>query len=177
VAEKTPEKKSSTAAAASKAATQKPATKAATKTKAKPATKAATTPKAKPGIKPAKQGGGVDLKEVQKKVKTEIGPAVEKAGKGLKEAQQTLGDVLKATARATRKSARILGIKANIANQIRSRQKLFAQLGELYYKAQKKKTPAKSDEEALKAAIEEINQVSKKIRDLEAQEIAARTSS
>jgi hypothetical protein len=114
-----------------------------------------------------------DLKPAAEKVKQvadDLKPAAEKAGKGI-------SAVFRATARATRKSARILGIKASIAAALRKRQKLFAQLGETYFHAQKKKTQSKSDQEALKNLAAAIDTVNGEISSLEAEEKLARESS
>jgi hypothetical protein len=108
--------------------------------------------------------------EMAKKVAEDLKPAAEKAGKGL-------SAVFRATARATRKSARILGIKASISAALRKRQKLFAQLGESYFRAQKKKTQSKSDQEGLKSLVAAIEAVNSDIRSLEAEEKLARESS
>jgi hypothetical protein len=110
------------------------------------------------------------LSETTKKVREEVGPAAEKAGKGL-------SAVFKATARATRKSARILGIKASITTDLRKRQKLLADLGETYLRMQKKKTPSKSDRDALNSLVAEIGKIDADIQALEAKEKATRESS
>jgi len=120
-------------------------------------------------IVPAAERAKQSLSETTKKVREELGPAAEKAGKGL-------SSVFKATARATRKSARILGIKASISAEMRKRQKLYTQLGESYYRAQKKKTPAKSDQEALNSLFADIEKVNVEIQALEVKEKATRES-
>jgi hypothetical protein len=107
--------------------------------------------------------------ETSKKVREELGPAAEKAGKGL-------SSLFKSTAKATRKSARILGIKASIAAEMRKRQKLLADLGERYFQAQKKKTPSQSDKDALSALVGEIKKVEAEIHTLEVKEKATRES-
>ncbi len=84
--------------------------------------------------------------------------------------------IFKSTARATRKSARILGIKASIGADMRKRQKLLADLGEKYYQGQKKKTPSKSDQDALDALVTEIKKVDAEIHTLEVKEKATRQS-
>jgi len=119
-----------------------------------------------PIARQAKKG----LSETTKKVKEEIGPAAEKAGKGI-------SAVFKATARATRKSARILGIKAKISAEMRKRQNLFARLGEAYFGTRKKKTPSNSDKEALSSLVAEIEQLNDEIRALELKEKTTRASS
>ena len=108
--------------------------------------------------------------EKAKKVAEDLKPAAERAGKGL-------SAVFRATARATRKSARILGLKASISAALRMRQKLFAQLGESYFRVQKKKTQSKSDQEGLKTLVTAIERVNSDIRSLEAEEKLARESS
>ena len=109
------------------------------------------------------------VSETTKKVREELGPAAEKAGKGL-------SAIFRSTARATRKSARILGIKASIGADMRKRQKLLANLGEKYYQGQKKKTPSKSDQDALNALVAEIKKVDAEIHTLEVKEKATRQS-
>jgi hypothetical protein len=120
-------------------------------------------------IAPAAERAKRSLSETTKKVREELGPAAEKAGKGLSAA-------FKATARATRKSARILGIKASISADMRKRQKLFAQLGETYFRVQKKKTPAKSDQDALNSLVADIAKLNAEIKTLEVKEKATRES-
>jgi len=120
-------------------------------------------------IVPAAERAKRSLSETAKKVKEELGPAAEKAGKGL-------SGVFKATARATRRSARILGIKASISAEMRKRQKLYTRLGESYFQAQKKKTPAKGDQETLNSLIADIKKVNAEIQVLEVKEKAARES-
>ena len=120
-------------------------------------------------ITPAAERARRAVSETTKKVREELGPAAEKAGKGL-------SAIFKSTARATRKSARILGIKASIAADMRKRQKLLAELGEKYFQAQKKKTPSKSDQDALDALIAEVKKVDSEIHTLEVKEKATRQS-
>jgi colicin import membrane protein len=119
-----------------------------------------------PELEKAKQG----LADTTKKVREEVGPAAEKAGKGL-------SAIFKSTARATRRSARILGIKASIAAETRKRQKLLADLGEKYFQVQKKKTPSKSDQDALDALVAEIKKLDAEIHTLEVKEKTTRQSS
>ena len=135
-------------------------------------------------IAPAAQRAKKNLSETSKKMREELAPATEKAKKvaeDLKPAAEKAGKglsaVFKATARATRKSARILGIKASISAALRRRQKLFAQLGENYFRVQKKKTPSKGDQEELKSLVAAIEAVNSDIRSLEAEEKLARESS
>jgi ElaB/YqjD/DUF883 family membrane-anchored ribosome-binding protein len=118
-----------------------------------------------PAAEKAKKG----VADTSKRVREELGPAAEKAGKGL-------SSLFKSTARATRRSARILGIKASIAAELRKRQKLLADLGEKYFQAQKKKTPSKSDKDALDALVAEVKKVDAEIHALEVKEKAARES-
>ncbi|MEE9307017.1 MAG: hypothetical protein V3V57_05765 [Spirochaetia bacterium] len=120
-------------------------------------------------VAPAAERAKQSLSETTKKIREELGPAAEKAGKGL-------SAVFKATARATRKSARILGIKASISAEMRKRQKLYTQLGESYFRAQKKKTPAKSDQETLGTLVADIEKINAEIHALEVREKATRES-
>ena len=129
-----------------------------------------TARKVKEELGPRAQQARQGLSETSKKVREEVGPVAEKAGKGI-------SAVFKATARATRKSARILGIKASITTDLRKRQKLLAELGEAYLRMQKKKTPAKSDKDALEALVAEIGKIDADIQALEAKEKATRESS
>ncbi|UCF99760.1 MAG: hypothetical protein JSV89_09535 [Spirochaetaceae bacterium] len=129
-----------------------------------------TTKKVREELSPAAEKARKSLTETSKKVREELGPAAEKAGKGL-------SAVFKATARATRKSARILGIKASISGELRKRHKLFAQLGETYFRTQKKKTPSKSDKDALSSLLAEITKANAEIQALEAKEKLERQSS
>ena len=128
-----------------------------------------TTKKVREELGPAAEKAKQGLADTTKKVRQELGPAAEKAGKGL-------SAIFKSTARATRKSARILGIKASIAADMRKRQKLLAELGEKYFQAQKKKTPSKSDQDALDALIAEVKKVDSEIHTLEVKEKATRQS-
>jgi hypothetical protein len=128
-----------------------------------------TTKKVRQEIGPAAEKARQGLAESSKKVREEIGPAAEKAGKGLSAFFQS-------TARATRKSARILGIKASIASEVRKRQKLLAELGELYFAVQKKKTPSKSDQDGLDALVGEIRKADAEIHSLEVREKSTRES-
>jgi hypothetical protein len=107
--------------------------------------------------------------ETSKKVREEVAPRAEKAGKGI-------SDVLKATARATRKSARILGIKASIAAELRKRQRLYSMLGETYFRVQKKKTPSQGDQDALKSLVSDIEKVEATIKSLELKEKTTRST-
>ena len=125
-----------------------------------------TAKKVRPAAEKARKG----LAETSRKVGEELGPAAEKAGKGLSE-------IFKSTARATRKSARILGIKASITAEMRKRQKLLAELGERYFQAQKKKTPSKSDQDALNELVGDIKQVDAEIHTLEIKAKSVRESS
>jgi hypothetical protein len=120
-------------------------------------------------VAPVARRAGKTLSETSKRVREEVGPVAEKAGKGL-------GAAWKATARATRRSARIWGIKASISADMRKRQKLFAQLGESYYRVQKKKTPAKSDQEVLNSLVGQIDRLSAEIHALEVREKTTRES-
>jgi hypothetical protein len=129
-----------------------------------------TTKKVRDELAPAAEKAKQGLAETTKKVREEIGPAAEKAGKGL-------SAIFKFTARATRKSARILGIKASIAAEMRKRQKLLTELGEKYFQVQKKKTPSKGDQDALDALVAEIKKVNAEIHTLEVKEKSARESS
>ncbi len=119
-----------------------------------------------PAAEKAKQG----LADTTNKVREEIGPAAEKAGRGL-------SAIFKFTARATRRSARILGIKASIAAETRKRQKLLADIGEKYFQVQKKKTPSKIDQDALDALVAEVKKLDAEIHTLEVKEKTARQSS
>ena len=130
---------------------------------------AETTKQVREGLAPAAAKAKQGLAETPKIVREEIGPAAEKAGKGL-------SAIFKSTARATRKSARILEIKASIATEMRTRQKLFTELGQRYYKVQKKKTPSKSDQDALDALVGDIKKVEAQIHALEVQEKTTRES-
>jgi colicin import membrane protein len=128
-----------------------------------------TTKKVGEELGPVAEKAKQSLADTSKKVREEIGPAAEKAGKGL-------SAIFKSTARATRKSARILGIKASIATEMRKRQKLLSELGELYFHLQKKKTPSKSDQDALDALVRDIKKVDAEIHALEVKEKTTRES-
>ncbi len=120
-------------------------------------------------ITPAAERTMRNVADTTKKVREELGPAAEKAGRGL-------SAIFKSTARATWKSARILGIKASIAAEMRKRQKLLAELGERYFQVEKKKTPSKSDQDALDALVTEIKKVDAEIHTLEVKEKTTRES-
>lgn len=122
--------------------------------------------KIKKEITPAVQRARRTVSETTKKV----GPAAEKAGKGL-------SAIFRSTVRATRRSARILGIKASITAEMRKRQKLLVELGERYFQAQKKKTPSKSDQDALEDLVVEIKKADAEIHTLELKEKTVRESS
>jgi hypothetical protein len=128
-----------------------------------------TSRKVREELRPAAEKARKGLSDTSKKVREELGPAAEKAGKGL-------SSLFKSTARATRKSARILGIKASIAAEMRKRQKLLADLGERYFQVQKKKTPSQGDKDALDALVGEVKKVDAEIHTLELKEKATRES-
>jgi hypothetical protein len=130
---------------------------------------AETTKRIREEIGPAAEKARKGIADTSKKVREEIGPAAEKAGKGL-------SALFKTTARATRRSARILGIKASIAAETRKRQKLLADLGEKYFQTRKKKTPSQNDKDALDALIGEIKKVDAEIHTLEVKEKTTRDS-
>ena len=81
-----------------------------------------------------------------------------------------IGKALQATARATRKSARILGLKTQIAAATRKRQKLFGEIGERYFALQKRKGPTPAGEKALADLVKAAEAANREIRDLEAKE-------
>jgi hypothetical protein len=130
---------------------------------------AGTAKKVGQEIGPAAETAKKSVAGTAKKVGQEIGPAAERAGKGLRA-------MFRATARATRKSARILQVRASISAELRNRQKLLAQLGEAYLRVQKKSSPAKGDREVLSSLVSDIEKLDAKIQALEAKEKKARAA-
>jgi hypothetical protein len=143
--------------------------------KARKAGQAAATRVARAGKTARELGAGVQ-KQV-KQVGQEFAPAAAKAKTGLKQARQGLGKALQATARVTRKSARILGLKAQIAAAVRKRQRLYGQIGETYFKLQKRKGAVPGEDKALAELVKSAEAANREIRQLEAKENLERASS
>jgi hypothetical protein len=143
-------------------------------TQAAKAGRTAATQAVKAGRTARDFGAGVQ-KQV-KRVQKDLAPAAAKARKGLQQAQQGLGKAFQATARATRKSARILGLKAQIAAAMRKRQKLYGQIGETYFKLQKRKGATPILDKALAELVKGTEAANREIRQLEAREKIERGS-
>jgi hypothetical protein len=111
---------------------------------------------------------------VQKRVEHDLGPLAEKAGKELGKAQRSLGRFFKNTARATRKSARILAIHTQISAKAREAQRCYESIGERYYQGQKKSAAAQTLAKDLKPLLAEVDRILGEIAGLEAEEKTVR---
>jgi len=120
-------------------------------------------------------GAGVQ-KRVERAQK-DLAPAAAKAKQGLQQAQVGLGKAFQATARATRKSARIIGLKAQIAAATHKLEKLHGQIGEAYVKAQHRKGAVPAADKTLAALVKSADAANRQIQQLRAKAKAERESS
>jgi hypothetical protein len=111
---------------------------------------------------------------VQKRVEKDLAPLAEKAGKELGKARKTFGGFLKSTAKATRKSARILSIKSRISAKMREVARLHESMGERYYQGQKKGTTPVDLAGELRPLVAQIDRVLAEVAALEVEEKAVR---
>ena len=113
---------------------------------------------------------------VQKRVQEDLSPLADKAGKELGKAQKKLGGFFKSTARATKKSARILGLKARVSAKVREAERLYESIGERYYQALMKGAGAQAVASELKPLVTEIDRIMAEAAALAAEEKAVRES-
>ena len=111
---------------------------------------------------------------MQKRVGQDLAPLAKKAGAEFGKAQRSVGRFLKSTAKATRKSARILAIKSRITGKMREIKRLHESIGERYYQGRKKAGTAQAMSEELQPLIAEIDRVVAEVATLETEEKAIR---
>jgi hypothetical protein len=125
----------------------------------------------------AARGIGADLQKRAQRVQKDLAPAAAKAKKGLAQAQKGLGKAWQATAKATRKSARVLGIKAQIAAAAHKLENLHGQIGEAYLKAQRRKGAVPIADSTVAGLVKSAEAQVRRIQKLRTQEKLERASS